>query len=282
MVTFLWVKKWLLCGSVFFSAATWAWNAEGHRLVAQIAYNHMTPSAKARFQAAHPALDKKEPATFTEAAVWFDGLRGTRFPGIPSMHYADIPIIDFPEADTPSQNKTGLNGLMAYQGARSMLLSGEGGALHQAIALRILLHVTADLHQPLHAATRLSAKYPDGDLGGNKTRLPKNKVSRNLHAYWDRGGGFLLGQAPTRIRAQVLEKLWPCEPRDVDTNPVHWLAESHVLAETKVYRFNRARFLSERYQSMVNDISQERLALAGCRLAAVLNEIDVYGVPFVG
>ncbi len=263
-----------------------AWNAEGHRVVAHIALDNMTATAKARFQVAHPILDKnKSPATFIEAAVWFDTLRSLQLKNIGSMHDVEVPIaiaIDMDMDSMPVNNVPYVpHGLMAYTAARDMLLNGEQGALEQAVALRILLHVTADLHQPLHAATRITRKYPKGDAGGNKTRLPKNKISRNLHTYWDRAGGFLSNAMPSGVRAHVLQKVWPCDLEVVDTNPVHWLAESHIIAEQKAYVFNQSKKLSPNYQSTVYQMSQKRLAEAGCRLAAVLNEIDAFGVPLV-
>ncbi len=275
------MRVFVFLGSLLFSVVLFAWNSEGHRVVAQIALDHMTPSAKARFHTAHPLLDKNKPTDFVEASVWFDRLRGMQLKAFDGMHYVDVPIETthtLPNEWTPKP----LHALMAYTGARQYLLSGQKSALEEVVALRILLHVTADLHQPLHAATRLTQKYPTGDAGGNRVRLPKNKVSRNLHTYWDRGGGFLSAHIPVTIRARALEKRWPCDVSAVDTNPIHWLAESHVIAEKDAYRFRHQKRLGESYQSMVYEYSQKRLAEAGCRLAAVLNKIDGHGYPVVG
>ncbi len=278
------MKKWCV-GSCccLLASSLFAWNAEGHRLVAQIALDYMTPAAKARFQVAHPLLDKSSntPSSFTEAAVWFDTLRGMGF-GLEGMHYVDIPVI-MPgfSADEPLEIKP-LNGLMAYNGARQTLLLGDKSTLEQIIVLRILLHVIADLHQPLHAATRRTENNPNGDAGGNKTRLPYNQISRNLHTYWDKAGGFLSHEISIQMRAHMLEKKWPCDVEHADKNPVHWLAESHGIAEQKAYGFKHQKHLDADYQAMVYDISQRRLATAGCRLAGVLNEIEVYGFPWIG
>lgn len=275
-------------GCYLFAFPVFAWNAEGHRVVAHIALDYMTPGAKARFQVAHTLLLDKpnELISFTEAAVWFDTVRGRRFPGIDSMHYVDIPILSSSEVQFDgSADHQLLHALMAYTGSRQILLLGNTSVLEQMIALRILLHVTADLHQPLHAATRLTRKNPKGDAGGNKVRLPKNKVSRNLHTYWDRAGGFLTNRMPVSLRAHVLEKMWPCDLNTVDTDPIDWLAESHVIAEKKAYQLiegvHAKKYLDDAYQMMVQAVSQKRLAEAGCRLAAVLNEIDAYGFPMI-
>src|SRR5580704_577699 len=81
-----------------------AWNATGHRIVAAIAYDHLTPKAKARVDellARHPDLGKlPSREAFLAAAVWPDTIKGdSRFyddtqeipkvtpqlPGFPSM-----------------------------------------------------------------------------------------------------------------------------------------------------------------------------------------------------
>ena len=280
MVAFFRMKASVFLGCCLCVSPLFAWNAEGHRVVAEIAFKNMTPSAKARFQVAHPVLDTHKPSSFTEAAVWFDTLRSKQLKAMDGMHYVDLPI--FSDEGYKRPDPKALHALMAYNESRRRLLEGTGDALEQTIALRILLHVTADLHQPLHAATRITRAHPEGDAGGNKTRLPKNKISRNLHTYWDRAGGFLSNRMPVPLRACVLEKIWPCDVEMVDKSPVHWLAESHVEAAEKAYTFNHMKGLNASYQMMVQEVSQKRLAEAGCRLAAVLNEIDAYGFPVVG
>ena len=54
-----------------------------------------------------------------------------------------------------------------------------------SIALRLLIHYTGDVHQPLHASTRLDKEYPQGDRGGNAFPLPNNLGVDKLHAVWD-------------------------------------------------------------------------------------------------
>lgn len=55
-------------------------------------------------------------------------------------------------------------------------------------ALRFLIHYTGDVHQPLHATTRVDKDYERGDFGGNTVPLPSIKGAKNLHAVWDSVG----------------------------------------------------------------------------------------------
>ncbi|MGL5742868.1 MAG: S1/P1 nuclease [Legionella sp.] len=48
-----------------------------------------------------------------------------------------------------------------------MLSSKHTNAADKRFALRLLIHVVGDVHQPLHAITRVSTQLPKGDMGGN-------------------------------------------------------------------------------------------------------------------
>jgi hypothetical protein len=52
-------------------------------------------------------------------------------------------------------------------------------------ALRLLIHYIGDIHQPLHATSRVDSKYPKGDAGGNFFKVPTKSDAKNLHSVWD-------------------------------------------------------------------------------------------------
>jgi len=52
-------------------------------------------------------------------------------------------------------------------------------------ALRFLIHYTGDIHQPLHATSRVNHEYPAGDRGGNSFPVPAKDGVSNLHSVWD-------------------------------------------------------------------------------------------------
>jgi len=54
-----------------------------------------------------------------------------------------------------------------------------------SFALRLLIHYAGDIHQPLHATSRVDHEYKHGDRGGNSFRLPMKLSAGNLHAVWD-------------------------------------------------------------------------------------------------
>ena len=56
----------------------------------------------------------------------------------------------------------------------------------ESFALRMLIHLVGDLHQPCHAFTLFSARFPRGDRGCNGIKLKSRKKAKSLHAVWDK------------------------------------------------------------------------------------------------
>lgn len=256
---------------VFFSSQIFAWNANGHRLIAQMTYDQLTPQAKQVYHAYNRAVNVAfhQRKSFVEAAVWLDELYPNMLAPLRPMHYLDIPFSDSKRV-LPQSNP--INAVWAIRMALHRLQQSSASKLEKGMAFRILLHVVGDLHQPLHAATRVSGRYPLGDRGGNLVRLPREPVARTLHAYWDRGGGILIGRfhaSDVKTMAKALEKRYPCTPFSGD--PMQWALDSHTLAKNVVYAFLPAQSLPASYQTMAQNLTQQRMALASCRLATLLN-----------
>lgn len=254
----------------------YSWNSVGHRVVAQIAYDHLTPHAKSTLNKYNRAMNKEyRPQSFVNAAVWLDGLRFNDVSWFNTLHYIDM---YFSQDDTPLPATQPVNALWAIQEAKRSLTSMKTNSFDKGLSLRILIHVVGDIHQPLHVASRVSEKHPNGDKGGNFVKLGTNPIAANLHQYWDKGAGFLTQIArynPTQIKefACNLEKSNPCKLMEMDNNPEHWANESYTLAVQEAY-LKSGSVPDKNYQSKVQKITKERIALAGCRLAATLNQID--------
>ncbi len=254
-----------------------AWNALGHRLVAQIAYDHMTVEAKQKFNRMNHQLDKiYRPQSFVNAATWLDTVKYQEDVNwFDSMHYVNQ-FFSTDGTALPTLQK--VNAVWAIDQATKTLNSNKSYPFDKAIALRVLIHVTGDLHQPLHGAAKVSQAYPDGDLGGNLFHLGANPVADNLHSYWDQAGGLFkskkrISQAQLAKKAQSLEKQFPCQQEAVQTSAKDWLAESHKLAISVAYDLKSNEKPSLIYQKETQQITSQRVALAGCRLAVLLNQM---------
>ena len=261
------------------SSHVFAWNALGHRLVAQIAYEHLSPTSKTLFNQYNHAMDKVyKPLSFVNASVWLDTLRYQDVSWYYSMHYIDLPFSDDGTALPAPQS---INAIWAIEKAKRLLHNTYAKDFDKGIALRILLHVVADIHQPLHAATKVTIDMPQGDQGGNHVALDKNAVANNLHAYWDKGGGFLVvkrqyTEAELKAKAASIEKNWPCAS-NISLDPMLWASEAHALAVDHAYhQLPNNKKPNSTYQHLVMAISEQQIARAGCRLAMLLNDISVY------
>ena len=279
--------------------ASASWDPAGHRTVAAIAWEHLTPRARARaielllhgpalanFALLRPADGTdaaRDRALFLNAATWADLIRNRTQPWHvyhhANWHYADFywDVQNGQPHEIPNTGPDSENAAEHIVALRATLADPSAADTTKAVALAWLLHLVGDIHQPLHCSSRVTPgePLPHGDAGGNTFRLDDE---RNLHAYWDR----ILGEAITprpaedsiayadRV-AQLIERTHPpVSPSPPDA--LGWAREGLRLAETVVYTgVDRGTAPSPSYQAEALKVSQQRIALAGYRLAALLN-----------
>ncbi len=270
------MKKILLgfCIFILNIVNTYAWNSLGHRLAAQIAYDNMDVKSKKLVNSYNRLLNSKgRKFSLIDSAVWMDTLYADRYKSLRKLHYIDLPLV---VGDIKAPKLENYNAVFGVQSSEDIFKDPKSSKLDKALAFRILWHVIADIHQPMHTISRYSKRYPEGDRGGNLEILSKNKVAKNLHAYWDRGGGVFYSRKPytkkqiKELEAYILKK-WPCDKENANLNPQIWVQESHEIAVNFAYGmpFNYA------YQRKAQEIALERIAIAGCRLAAVMDNVVI-------
>lgn len=260
-----------------FTVNAFAWNATGHKLIAQIAYNNLTKETRTKVNELNHALDLVYPIqSFVNAAVWLDTIRYQDIKWYDRFHYVNWP---FTKDQSILPAIESVNALWAINNAMITLKSKYAKPFDKGLALRVLIHVVGDVHQPLHATTLVSTEYPKGDAGGNLYRIQGGKIGKNLHAYWDKGAGLLMLQDNTKrgIDKKAIEigQHWPCANIDSHSTAQDWLKESHELGLNKAYTIAVGEQPSAQYQMDVQMISEQRVAQAGCRLAALLNNQNI-------
>jgi len=123
---------------------------------------------------------------FMYAARWPDDARGTSF------HRGDWHFINYPFKPR-NQPFTGQlppprspNIVEAFDQS-IQAVRGNGSAAERAVALAWVLHLTGDVHQPLHTSALFSTLFPDGDMGGNSffVQVGPRGSKKNLHSLWD-------------------------------------------------------------------------------------------------
>ena len=298
----------LLCAPL----SGFAWHDTGHMVIAQIAYLRLSPAAKFRIDKLLVTPPEKRPLIhlcagyYTPAcektydpitiAVWMDDFRGDSLNDeYDPWHYINYkPFFDGIPA-RPEVGPEPVNVLDRINWCVNTLRKGTGRDKTDAEALGFLYHLVGDVHQPLHALTRYSVKNPDGDAGGNgfSIQMPPQTRIRNLHAFWDAAGGRFGFESPRRPldqagRARILAlageimKLHPAEtmPSAKEVEPLRWVEESNTIARQFAYvKTREGEAPSAAYTQETQRISAERLALAGYRLAELLNMIYLDDKP---
>lgn len=266
------------------SPAALAWSALGHRMVGAIAERHLTPQAEARVR---ELLAGEPDPSLAGVAYWADALRNQdppRFKLTSKWHYINAQGggCDFDEArDCPDGNCV----VAQIEKQRAILADRTQPRDARRDALKFLVHLVGDVHQPMHAGDRT-------DAGGNQyqislaTALEPEAYARdkyldgvmgtNLHSVWDYyilgAAGFGAGGDAVAPYANRLDALpWPPSNEAPLFAPMAWAKESCRLIEAR-HIYPDGHKLDDAYLDAMRPLAEQRIRQAAWRLAAMLNE----------
>lgn len=312
-----------------------AWNAVGHMTVAKVAFDDMTeaqqklchkllshhPHFGTYLTMNRPGVVPVEEWAFLRAATWPDYVRGPLKPEVadpsvvrfhrPDDHFVNMPVFaknadpEFVKRIRATPAKHDIVGALKQRTAELDLKTAADE--DRAVALCWLVHLTGDIHQPLHCATLFTeGEFSRGDFGGNAIgfRFGPKKVPERLHTFWDGRLGVTSGAELAEIKdtaahAEEAYKLASLKAREVaKTHPrgtlgelktgrefKDWAAESHELAERVGYADGKLAELAVRvpgypapvpatvpeepagYSDQAREAADRRAAVAGYRLA---------------
>lgn len=255
-------RYWMLAPLVVvLSQPAWGWNDLGHHVIALIAYRSLTPVARARVDAILAA--DPDHRDLLAASVWPDVERIH-----PTWHYVNIPYR--PESGL-GRMPGGESIVTALPDALHRLGAHSSDAKARADALCEVLHFVGDIHQPLHTVARFTPRTPEGDRGGNEVHLEGRW--RNLHALWDNALNLDGKRPDANAEARALMREYPeaSMRKLVRGNPAQWARESAKVAVDVAYTVDESAPPTPAYLAKVRRTAEERIALAGYRLAELLN-----------
>ena len=249
---------------------SWAWGREGHRLTALVAEHYLTPEARAEI------AELLHNETMADIASWADDYR-TGHPETAPWHFVDIP------ANQPSFDRNRDCPLSADANSpwrdcvtdRILYFEGRLGdtslpPAERTMALKFLVHLIGDIHQPFHAL--------GDDRGGNGinvTFLSSQQCGTykcNLHGVWDESILEHEGLSEKKYTDKLIEEInanrWE---RMSGGEPTTWANISHHYA-VQALAPNGA-MLTRDYVAEESKVVDAQLALGGLRLARVLNRI---------
>jgi nuclease S1 len=263
----------LLLLASFVSTQLTAWGPKGHAVVADVAAARLTPVTRENVR----LLLGGE--SLASVASWADQVRKERDESY-DWHFVDIPK-DAPgfseerdcfrpqdkhkDAQTDHQNCV-VDRIAFFE---KVLADENASRTARVEALKWIVHFVGDLHQPLHAVEEAH--------GGNDVKLPAfgspkcGDYDCNLHWAWDslllEHTGYSEEKYVERVNALIEKTGLERQPAGT---PAEWANESHL--EARQIMDHKPAAIDEPYYQANIGLVDKKLALAGLRLAAVLND----------
>jgi hypothetical protein len=274
-----------------------AWGPLGHQAVGAVAQERLSPRARAQVDAllvgdlgADGAPSGR--TTLAQVASWADEIRGSEADH-PRWHFDNAPVCSDPGGQACPNDDCA-----SRRVASQLALLADPGQPQRTRneALKWVVHLVGDMHQPLHAADYAQgATHVAVELEGHS-----DKHALTLHGAWDvrlvdaaLRAGHERAPPPQALR-MLLKKAAGFDPARLRAAPQRWVQESNALARTVALDYpgfacgangggtdgaaaatpapTQPVVLSRAYQQRAMRVIDERLALAGARLAQVLND----------
>jgi hypothetical protein len=253
----------VLVAALLAPAPARAWGEIGHRIVATIADRYLGPTATRQVR---ELLGQEGAATLADVATWADAVVRQQHNTL-AWHSVLIPLeaAGYDAArDCPHDNCV----VAQIDGFRRALADRKGDPRGRVEALKFLVHLVADVHQPMNCVD-----HRDG--GGTAVRLRYFGRATTLHAVWDSGVIERLG-APDKLEARLAAAIRPADLAAWSTGtPASWAAEAHAIAQHVAYGTLPEKpplEIGQAYEAAAEPMVEQQLVLAGVRLAGVLNE----------
>lgn len=236
-----------------------AWGQIGHRVTGAIAEQYLSPEAKKQVEALLPN------ECLAEASTWPDDMRSNpakfwRKESVP-LHYITVPKgKHYTDVGAPEEG----DAVTAIHKFTKALKNPNTSRKEKQLALRFLVHLIGDLHQPLHVGNGT-------DRGGNDINVEFFWQDSNLHRVWDNGLIDRKQLSYSEWSEWLLRKITPQQAKQWSvTDPQVWIAESVLLRDGL---YPKKKKLSWDYLYQHTPTIKLRLQQAGVRIATYLNEI---------
>jgi hypothetical protein len=238
-----------------------AWGPTGHRIVGALAERELPATTRA---ALRPLLARSHARALADVATWADDLRDDRRHRSLWRATSKLHFVNFADAtcryDARRDCAGGRCAVAAIERYAALLGDRRRDVDERAQALRMLVHLVADVHQPLHAGYRR-------DAGGNRYQIQlDDSRGTNLHALWDTP---VLGDRRESWHARAADLARMAMPT-ADGGAADWAEESCGMTRDAGIYPSRHR-VDAVYLERARPLAERRLRQAAARLAALLN-----------
>lgn len=267
------------------ASAVYSWGLRGHRIVARIAENHLSETARNKVK------ELLGEDTLTKVANEADSYRSdSKWKCAAPLHFVSIEDNEtYAKAEKNPQGDI-VRALVYFE---DTLRDKKSPLAARANALKWLVHLVGDIHQPLHVGRSC-------DRGGNSVEISWFKNKSNLHKVWD---SLFINHEELSFSeyAEQLDKIDDKAITRLETSTyLDWAAESQALraqlytclakdgccankgkcktdtssfgacsADAPDFRVNLEYAYVEKNRELLN----RQLLRAGVRLAALLNRV---------
>jgi len=246
--------------SVIFSLTVnyaFSWGAIGHRVVGEIAFRHLSENARKNIQ----KILGNESLAMT--GTYMDFIRSNdKYDHMSPWHYCTIPDgKTYDEAGTPKEGDV----IVTIDRLLNELESKRFTDEDEAFAIKMLVHLIGDIHQPLHVGN-------GEDRGGNSIKVNFFWESSNLHRVWDEG---IIEQQKLSFTEYTNWINFPTneQVKNWQNGQVRDWAKESVKHRDEAYKLPENKKINYEYVYQNIDLVNLRLLQAGVRLAGVLNKI---------
>ncbi|QCE35185.1 hypothetical protein FAI40_07505 [Acetobacteraceae bacterium] len=260
---------------------SFAWGAEGHAIVAELAM-HCLPEAK---QAKIKALLKEDKSllvpTSLEGEASFPDSYWPLHPETLPWHYVNNDwkhpnvLSACPPIESAEKGGCVLNRIEYFR----KILKDQNASLEKKLfALQFIIHLVGDMHQPLHAIS-------DKDRGGTQKfavvsgQLVPTNFASSLHTYWDTNFIVLEWLGRVDLEQKLIAEITPKEIQSWQKGSVwDWSREAYKLGARDGYAAlpkahkDGLYVLDEIYVHQAQKDIHLQLKRAAVRLAMILEE----------
>ena len=248
----------MLIGSAFLFGS---WGFFGHKTVATIAENHLTPEAKTAIK----VLLGTE--SLVDVASWADEVRNQpEYKSTAGWHFVNLPVglsrSQFKDSIQAIKNENLLTALALNE---SIIRDSAATKAQKTVALKFIVHLVGDAHQPMHVSRA-------EDKGGNTIQVQFDGKGTNLHSLWD--SRLLDHQGLSILQLSEKDNVGKSKIRKWQrATPINWLFESYKISSKLYEEVAQNNKLDEAYYQSHIGIVNKRIEMGGIRLAGVLNEL---------
>ncbi len=242
---------------LFISEQLYAWGTTGHRVVGEVAQQHLSKKTKKKLA----VLLQNQ--TLADVSNWMDDIKSDKS----YNHMYDWHWVTIPNGKSYEESEKSEKGDIVATIERCISELKKGGLPQEqeVMNIKILAHLIGDIHQPFHVGT-------GEDKGGNDVKVKWFGKNSNLHRVWDsemidskKYSYTELANKINRYDKATIQQLQNSKPRD-------WAKEAMALRE-QIYKTGNVERMGYRYMYDNYSTVERQLGWAGIRLAGVLNSI---------